>query len=316
MQIGFWGVRGSIPTPLTSEQLKAKFLRLIPKIPPEIQQNPTELEKFLATLPPFETGLLGGNTACVEVRADNKILIFDMGSGIKNLGNHLLKASPNRQKLELHIFLSHTHWDHILGFPFFTPAYYPNTTLNFYSCHPNLKQRLEEQQDFRFFPVSLDHMAARKNFIQLEHRANLKLGNIHISTMPLNHPGGSFGFRVEHEGKVMVYATDSEYKNLDQHSTKENIAFFKDADLLIFDAQYTFEEAIHKEDWGHSSALVGVELAVQAGVKRLVLFHHDPDRSDFEIEEILQKSIDFKNITYPNSNLTVSLATEDLRISL
>jgi len=314
MKIKFWGVRGSIPTPLNTDQIRDKFLKLIAHIPDPILHDTNKLENYLKQTTPVEAGVIGGNTSCIEVRADNKILIFDMGSGIKALGNYLVKNDQNKQGLEIHIFLSHTHWDHIIGFPFFTPAFFPNNRLYFYSAHPNLKERLEIQQDFRFFPVALEHMPASKEFIQLQHNSTLELGAIKISNIPLYHPGGSFGYRVECEDKKFVYATDSEYKNLDRDSTRHNIEFFRDADVLVFDAQYTFEEAIHKEDWGHSSALVGVDFAVEANVKKLVLFHHEPERNDFEIYDILKRSVDFRKINFPESGLEIMLATEGLEL--
>ena len=316
MKVKFWGVRGSIPTPPTSEQIRHKFLRIIDHLPTNIRKNPTEIKKYILSLSYLEAGLIGGNTSCVEIRADNKILIFDMGSGLRALGNYLVKNEQNKNGLDLHIFISHTHWDHIMGFPYFTPAFFPNNKITFYSPHPDIKERLEIQQDSRFFPVSLEHMLAKKEFIQLQPKTSITLGKVKISNYPLYHPGGSYGYRIDWDGKSVVYATDSEYKNLDRESTKHYIDFFRGANLLIFDAQYTFEEAIHKEDWGHSSALIAVEFAVEAGVKKLALFHHEPERDDFEINDILKKSRDFKKINFPNEILDIFLAMEELEITL
>jgi len=316
MKVKFWGVRGSLPTPPTSEHIREKFIKIIDSLNPEILGKPDQIKKYILGLNNLEAGIIGGNTPCIEIRVDNKILIFDMGSGMKALGNHLIKTKQNKNGLDLHIFISHTHWDHIHGFPFFTPAFSPNNKLTFYSPHPNLKERLEVQQDFRFFPVALEHMSAQKKFVLLQHNSSIELGKIKIFNSPLYHPGGSFGYRIECEGKSVVYATDSEYKNLDRESTKQYIDFFCNADLLIFDAQYTFEEAIHKEDWGHSSALVGIEFAVEAGVKQLALFHHEPDRNDFEIADILKKSLDYKKINFPRQQLNIFLAMEGLEISI
>jgi len=316
MRVRFWGVRGSIPTPPTSDQIKNKIKKFAQRVIEENISDQHKIDALIDTLPPVETGLIGGNTSCVEVRADNKIIILDMGSGLKNLGNYIMKHDQNTNGLEIHIFLSHTHWDHILGFPFFAPAFFPNNKIFFYGGHPNIKERLETQQDFRFFPVALHHMKAKKEFIQLEHRSSMEIGNVTVKNYPLYHPGGSFGYRVECEGKSLVYATDSEYKDLSEGNTKKHLEFFKNADLLIFDAQYTFEEAIHKEDWGHSSALVGIDFSIQANVKRMALFHHEPERDDFEVNEILQKSINYKKINYPDANLKIFLATEGLEIRL
>jgi phosphoribosyl 1,2-cyclic phosphodiesterase len=316
MEVKLWGVRGSLPTPMTFEQVRNKILRILTNLPDAICQDPTQLRHYFETISAEQMMVLGGNTACIEIKADNKILILDMGSGIKNLGKALMRATSPKTHLDLHILISHTHWDHIMGFPFFTPAYLPSVTINFYHCHPNLRERLEMQQDYRFFPVGLDQMASRKNFIQLEHHGEFPLGNIVIKNTPLNHPGGSFAYRIEYEGKSVVYATDSEFKKVDSQSIQHFLQFFQKADLLIFDAQYSFEEAIHKEDWGHSSALIAAEMALRAGVKHLILFHHDPDRTDEEIEEMLERALDYRNLSYPDSKLKIELAIEGSVIKL
>jgi len=314
MKIKFWGVRGSIPTPSTSAQIKKKIRRVVHQLYDKKITDRHAADSYIDGLSSIEAGLIGGNTACIEIRADDQLIILDMGSGIKRLGNYILKHDQTAEGLDVHIFITHTHWDHILGFPFFAPAFLPNNRLHFYSGHPNLKERLETQQDFRFFPVALHHMGASKEFIQLKHHSSTDIGKVKISNYPLHHPGGSFGYRIEHEGKTIAYATDSEYKDLNKSSMKKPLELFKNADLIIFDAQYTFEEAIHKEDWGHSSALIGIDIAIQANVKRLALFHHEPERDDFEIEDILKKSIDYKNINYPTSNIDIFLAEEGLEI--
>ncbi|MBU4443802.1 MBL fold metallo-hydrolase [bacterium] len=316
MKIRFWGVRGSIPTPPTSDQIKNKIRKFAQRIVEENISDQHKIDALIDTLIPVEAGLIGGNTSCVEVRADDKLIILDMGSGLKNLGNYIVKHDQNTNGLEIHIFLSHTHWDHILGFPFFAPAFFPNNKIFFYGGHPNIKERLETQQDFRFFPVALHQMKAKKEFIQLKHRTGVEIGNVTVKNYPLYHPGGSFGYRVECGGKSFVYATDSEYKDLSKGNINKYVEFFKNTDLLIFDAQYTFEEAIHKEDWGHSSALVGIDFSIQANVKRMAIFHHEPERDDFEVDEILQKSINYKKINYPDADLKIFLATEGLEIQL
>jgi len=310
MKVKFWGVRGSIPSPPTDKQIRHKIKNIMHEIRSQKLDNQHEIDSYIDNLSSVKAGIVGGNTACVEVRVNNQIIIFDMGSGLKNLGNYIVKNDQNSKGLDLHIFLSHTHWDHILGFPFFAPAFFPNNRLHFYSGHPNLMERLEIQQDFRFFPVALDHMSAKKDFTQLKHNSTIKIGEIEVTNLPLYHPGGSFGYRIDYKGKSFVYATDSEYKDLEESNVRNHLKFFNNADLLVFDAQYTFEEAIHKEDWGHSSALIGVDFAVQANVKRLALFHHEPERDDYEIERILKKSIDYRKINYPDKLFEIFLAIE------
>lgn len=316
MKIKFWGVRGSIPTPPTSDHIKKKISKFMHYCLEKKIKDISEINRLLETFSAVDVGLIGGNTSCVELRADDKLIIFDMGSGIKNLGNYIVKHDQNAHGLEIHIFISHTHWDHIHGFPFFAPAFFPNNSIFFYSGHPDLKERLEIQQDFRFFPVALHHMAAKKEFIQLKHKSSIQIGDITVQNYPLYHPGGSFSYRIEHQGKTFVYATDSEYKDLSRESTEKYIKFFKDADLLVFDAQYTFEESIHKEDWGHSSALIGIDFAIQAQIKRLAIFHHEPERDDFEIEKIVKRSIEYRKINYPDRDVEIFPAVEGLEIQL
>ena len=316
MRVKFWGVRGSIPTPANSDQIKQKIFKIIEKIPEDSLGAKQKIKDYVNNLNNVYVGVIGGNTSCVELRVKDKLFIFDMGSGIRLLGNQLMKNGFLESEKEIHIFLSHTHWDHIMGLPFFAPAHFPKAKIYFYSVHPDLEERLRLQQDFRFFPVSLDNMASEKVFVKLDPESEINIEGIKVKNKKLYHPGGSYGYRVTYNGKTFIYATDSEYKNLNLNDNKPYIDFFRGADLLVFDAQYTFEEAVHKEDWGHSSALIGVDLSVAAGVKKLALFHHEPERSDFEVYSVYKKAIDFKNINYPKSKLEIILAYEGLTLDI
>ncbi|MGE5680254.1 MAG: MBL fold metallo-hydrolase, partial [Bacillota bacterium] len=211
MKVTFWGVRGSIPTPLTEGDVKEKMYRLLSLINSSDDTSTVEgRDKVLERFTESEPLLIGGNTSCIEVQADDKTLIFDMGSGIRRLGNHI--AEDSKRGREIHIFLSHTHWDHINGFPFFLPAYLPDYKLHFYSIHPGLKEKLEIQQDPRFFPVKLEQMSSTKEFFQLKEDCELMVGDILIKNKQLFHPGNSYGYSVNVNGKKFVFATDSEYK--------------------------------------------------------------------------------------------------------
>ncbi len=316
MKVRFWGVRGSLPTPVSNQQYTEKIRRILDLASKADLSSPHLRETFIRELPFTERVLIGGNTACVEVRADDKLIILDMGSGLVKLGNYLNKYEQNDRNLDIHIFMSHTHWDHINGFPFFKPGFLPQNTITFYSPHPNLKERLEYQQDFRFFPISLNHMASNKVFVTLEKNSEITLGDVAIQNILQYHPGDSFGYRISHNNKSFVYATDSEYKNLSSDFITKHKAFIRDTDLLIFDAQYTMEEALHKEDWGHSSAMQGIDFAVSCGVKKLALFHHEPDNDDYTIYSMLKRAVEYKRANYPNSSLQLILAHEELIVDL
>jgi phosphoribosyl 1,2-cyclic phosphodiesterase len=257
MRITFWGVRGSIPTP-----------------------GPDTVE-------------FGGNTSCVEVRAGKAILIFDGGTGLRLLGKKLAPEMP----LEARIFFSHVHWDHIQGFPFFDPAFVAGNSIHLYGGN-NVSRTLEEtlagQMDHPSFPVHLSEMGAKMTFNDLVEGQVLEIDAGDGSSAKLtagrgNHPNGVWVYRVEHKGHSMVYATDTEhYAVIDPKLVK----IAKGVDVLVYDAQYTPEEyagtagtGAPKLGWGHSTFEAAASLAKAAGVKKLVLFHHDPMQNDAAVRD-------------------------------
>lgn len=258
-RVKFWGTRGSIATP-----------------------GP-------------ETIRYGGNTACVEVRCGDDIIIFDCGTGIRELGISLAKEYADRN-LEVHLFVSHTHWDHIQGFPFFQPAYRAGNRVNIYSLHSpdrSLEKLFTGQMDGNYFPVTLDDLMARLHFEELA--GDVQIGDVKISNMHLNHPGLALSFRMESKGRSLVYMTDHEpyHKLLGEspHTKKldaEIDAFAKDSDLLIREAQYTDTEYLTKKGWGHSTTTDAALSAVSAECKRLVIFHHDPMHDDLQIDSMIE----------------------------
>lgn len=316
MKVRFWGVRGSIPTPVSSMKIREKIEHVLADSVNEDLSTKEKQKEFLDNYSFHEIGTIGGDTSCVEVELNGERIILDMGSGLVRLGNKLMQQDEGNGDLNMHIFVTHTHWDHIMGLPMFKPAFYPQSNIKIYGVHENIEQRLRDQQDIRFFPVALDHMASKKEFFQLEAESEIDIKGIKIRNTLQHHPGGSYAYRIDFNGKSMVYATDSQYKNLTSKFTSRHAEFFKGADLLIFDAMYTFEEAIHREDYGHSSAIIGIDLAIKAGVKRLALFHHEPDNDDDTIFSMLKKSQNYKNVNYPGSELEVFLAHEGLEIDL
>ncbi len=308
MLIRLWGVRGSIPTPPTTAQYREKLRHVLKLASGKHFDSDSEADAFIGGLDDSLQYLLGGNTTCVEVLAADTRFIFDMGSGIRELGNFMLQSHDPLN--EMHVFISHTHWDHIQGWPFFKPAYMPKYKINFYSPHGNFEQRLSEQQEFKFFPVALNFMASQKEFRDFPPDSKIEINGVKITNIELHHPGKSYGYRVEYDGKVFIFATDSEYNNFTTQKFQKFIRFFQDADLLVFDAQYSFDQEMQRVDWGHSSAFVGVDLAIQANVKRLILFHHEPDNDDFQIRKLYNLSISYLRDNYPGNGLEVYLARE------
>ncbi|MDC3023988.1 MBL fold metallo-hydrolase [Alphaproteobacteria bacterium] len=245
MEVFFWGVRGSIPTPGKS----------------------------------FE--VYGGNTSCVEVRIKDHILIFDMGSGLKNLGDSLLLRKENN----FDIFLSHFHYDHTCGLPFFKPSFNPNINFNIRSGRPDMIEVLESQISSPSFPITIEEFKANINY------SNFKVGeeltvkdDIIISTIPLNHPDGAVGYRVEYKNKAICYITDHEHEV--NNKNEKLIAFVSNSDLLIYDSTYRDEEFESFKGWGHSTWQEGARLSNYANVKKYAIFHHNPDNKDDVMKEI------------------------------
>ena len=237
----------------------------------------------------------GGNTPCVLVEIEDRtslqttFLIFDAGTGIKSLGEKLSKNSS-----DLNLFISHYHWDHIQGFPFFSPAYQKNRTINLITNHlkdDNPKSVLD-QMTTPHFPVSGDQLQAMINEFPLDHKGQIIIDNISISTLPLNHPGGGTAFRVDSQYGSMTYITDNElYPPTPPKTSYENwISFVRGTDLLIHDAMYKDNELEKIHGWGHSLISQAIQLGRDADIANLVLFHHDPSRTDDQLDSILMES--------------------------
>jgi len=315
MNLRFWGVRGSIATPLTNSDLTARIESALGRAIESGFGNISDVAEFVKDLPWYIRGTAGGDTSCVEARAGGELLVLDAGTGIRTLGLDLMhRQSPN--SIKAHILLSHTHWDHICGFPFFAPAFVPGNKITLYSPHSMLESRFSRQQESEYFPVPLDAMAADIQFVQLEKHGRFNIGQVEIGTFPLNHPGGSYAYRISHNGKTMVYATDSEYKVMTQTAMQPYLSFLRGADILIFDAQYTMIESVEKENWGHSTAFVGIDIALETGISNLVFTHHEPTCDDRRLWEVFQKSQRYLELQRGNQQLTLHLAYEGFEMEL
>jgi phosphoribosyl 1,2-cyclic phosphodiesterase len=283
MYIKFWGTRGSIPTSLSASALKQKFRRLLEGAAGLDLTDKAVLERYLERLPVDLQYPIGGNTTCLEVRSGDQLLILDAGSGLRLLGLDLMTTGFGNGHQQADFLMTHTHWDHIQGFPFFRPAFVPHNHFTFYSPFADLARRLDRQQHPDFFPVRVSYMSATLEFKEIAENQWHQIGRFRVYPIRLSHPGMTYGYRIEDGHSCLVMATDSEYKRVDPASTESYVEFFRNADLLVFDAQYTFTEALDRLDWGHSTAIMGAEFAHRAQVKRLALFHHDPISTDEQI---------------------------------
>jgi phosphoribosyl 1,2-cyclic phosphodiesterase len=290
--VTFWGTRGSISTP---GRITEKY---------------------------------GGNTPCVAVQYEDIYVIFDAGTGIRNLGIELVEEFRRQERrVPLHLFLSHTHWDHIQGLPFFQAAYSEDTQLTIYGS-PNKKRFfaliLQDQMDYEYFPVAMSALAADIRSQAISEEA-INLGPVFVDWQEqVCHPGGSVRYRLNVNGKKIVYATDIELNHMfapgaDKKKDNEDLAqkyldFIHKADLLIGDGQYTDEEYPAKEGWGHSSIPLLLEVAHTAQVKQLAIFHHDPQHSDKFLDQLWMENRSKYRLS--NHKMAVLWAREGMTLAI
>jgi phosphoribosyl 1,2-cyclic phosphodiesterase len=283
-KLSFWGVRGATPT-----------------------VDPA-------------TWRYGGNTPCLELIApDGTQIILDCGTGLRMLGNRLAAANGERVP-ETHIFVTHYHWDHIQGIPFFAPLYAERNEFHFYSFRSkflgrnSLKQVFETQMALPYFPVDMSAMNAKRRFQEVAGGDAFFVGENKVTTRALNHPQGCLGFRIETPAGTVVYATDNEPGNRELDKSLRELA--QGADIFINDAQYTPEQlAGPKRGWGHSSWQEGVKIAREVNAKTLVLFHHDPDSTDRMVDTILRHGREeFDSVFAASEGMVITLGAPGGRV--
>ncbi len=318
MEVKFWGTRGSIPVWLNSLEIRAKIHSVLEKAVNKGLEPGDDIDDYLDREIPFcERGTYGTNTSCVEIGDEDAFILCDAGTGIRSFGEHIMRLKPEKRPKEFHIFLSHLHWDHIQGFPFFIPALIPGNKVTLYGCHPDIEKAFRLQQSAPYFPLEFDRLGSETHFETLSPERTTEIAGFRVTPKQQNHPGMSFGYRFERAGKTVVYATDAEHKKEIEQGFSPFAAFFHQADLLIFDAQYTYAEACTvKEDWGHSNNVVAVEIALRAGVKHLVLFHQDPARSDAELDSLLDDTRKLAGLLGEKQDLKVTVAWDGLIVNI
>jgi phosphoribosyl 1,2-cyclic phosphodiesterase len=289
-----WGTRGSLPVPTTN----ARFIALLEDVVNQAKKIGVDSTNGL--LDAVKSQKLayplayGGNTSCTEVGHDGHAVYIDMGSGFREAGT----AAMQHGAKEFHIFITHMHWDHIMGMPYFIPIHVPGHKLNIYHVHKNAPDYIRINFNGVNFPLTWDQLGGKVEFHQLKLYEQTSIGKMAVTPFVLDHPGGSFGFRVDADGKSIAIGVDGEYKRLTPQELGKDLKYYQNLDLLLFDAQYEMSELASRFDWGHCSPNIGVDLALREGIKTIVFTHHDP----WSTEEKLRRM--FANCTkYMNSQL-------------
>jgi phosphoribosyl 1,2-cyclic phosphodiesterase len=317
MLIRFWGSRGSIPSPLSYRAVRAKVRDALLAARGQRLETPQAIDAFILEQLPFSvSGTYGGNSSCVEIETGgDEYVLCDLGSGVREFGNALLAKHGPARKSRFNVFLSHAHWDHIMGFPFFTPSYIAGNLIRIHGCHQSLREVFIRQQSNPCFPVDFRSLGANIEFVELEPDRSYEIGGLSVKAIRQNHPSDSYGFRFTKDGKSIVYSTDSEHKFDVLTEKYPFVDFFRDADVLIFDAQYSLADQISvKEDWGHSSNMIAVELAQLARAKHLVMYHHEPMFDDKMIAKVLEETRRYAEIDGSAQGLIISSAYDGLEV--
>ena len=316
--VRFWGTRGSLPVALTASGVRKKLLAALRGAAGRSFASESELEAYVDGLGMPVSGTYGGHSPCVEIETGGpEYVLCDLGTGVRPFGQKVMARHGAAAPQTYHIFMSHVHWDHIMGFPFFTPAYIRGNRIRIYGGHARLEEAMRRQQATPSFPVDFSVLAADIEFVRLEPGRRYDVAGLQVELMLQRHAGDSYGYRLSSAGKSVVYTTDSEHVLTDLSETQAFVDFFRDADLVIFDAMYSLTDTISvKEDWGHSSNIVGVELCQMAGARHLCLFHHEPVHGDEAIERVLAETRRFEEISRAGKPLLVTAAYDGMEIPL
>ena len=299
MRVRFWGTRGSLPVAQKAGAIQAKIARALVAAGGHVFADEAEAGAFAQANLDFATyGAYGGATSCVEIEgADGAYFVCDMGSGLREFGIDAFRRCAAGHARVFHIFLSHLHWDHIMGFPFFGPAFDPGATIVFHTGHPDAETALRRQQEEISFPVPFDWLKAAMSFELHDLGKPFEVAGVTVTLIRQHHSHDSYGFHFARDGRTVIYSTDSEHKLDNMESEAAFEAFFADADLVICDTMYSLGDTVSlKQDWGHSSNIVAVDLCHAAGAKRLALFHHEPTYADEDIQRMHAETVRYEEL--------------------
>lgn len=321
MQAVIWGCRGSIPVATPATTIQQKIKSALSHARGRHFSDQMAIDRFVEDELPWPVAnSFGGNSSCVQIVTDSdEYLICDLGSGLREFGMAMMERHGPGKPQTYNVLLSHLHWDHIMGFPFFPPAFIPGNRIRIHSCHPDPIEAFWRQQSAPCFPVDFDALSADIEFVPLAPGEPAEVAGATVHAILQYHEGDSFGYRIEQGGQSVIYSTDSEHKQENAREFQKFADFFAQADLVIFDAQYSLAEMVAlKEDWGHSSNLIGVELCHMAKAKHLLLYHHEPAYDDEMLYKVLCETIRYEELARPDgvAPLRVSSAYDGLQVSL
>lgn len=307
-RLKFWGVRGSLPSCETPEQWEHHFAQLLRSFFKEGYSKAEDVSEFIQSRPPQFVGGFGTDTSAVEVSGDSTTLLIDGGSGLRRYGQSIQSQLKGGE--EHHILLTHFHWDHLIGIPFFTPMFMTGQTVHFYAVQEDLEKNIRLKFSKPFFPVPFESLASKIIFHKLEPRKPSKIGEFKVTPYQLDHPDPCWGFRIEKEGLSYAHCVDTEGTRVSREEIGLDLPLYQKADLMYFDAQYTLPELVEKSNWGHSAAQIGLDIALREGIGHVIFGHHDPGatiRNLFELRKQTQDYHDWRLQTAQTNHIVPSV---------
>ncbi|MFS4459471.1 MBL fold metallo-hydrolase [Bdellovibrio sp. HCB2-146] len=285
MKVKFWGVRGSLPSSLSPAEWASHTEGVLRNFFASGYRDLSQISKYIQSV---ETPMLGGYgvaTTCVEVQAGRSQIIIDGGSGIRNLSEQIMSGTTGRSKGPFHIFMTHFHWDHVIGLPFFVPNFIPGCEVHYYAVQSELPDLIRGLFRKPYFPVPFEALKAQIHFHVLAERQPVKVDGFVVTPYKLDHPDPCWGYKVEGGGKAYAHCVDTEGTRVTREDLGPDLPLYQGIDLMYFDAQYTLPELAEKANWGHSAAQVGLDIALREGIKKVLFAHHDPGA---RIEHVLE----------------------------
>lgn len=321
VNVKFWGVRGSLPASPSPEQWLHHIERLMSGFFRAGFDKPEQIKDYLGAMSLPAVGSFGASTTCVEFKSAKSRILIDGGSGIRSFGDHIVSRGEGRGPF--HIFLTHFHWDHLIGLPFFSPHFFPGTEIHYYAVQPELEEMVRANFRKPNFPVPFESLRSHIHFHQLEPRKPFIIDDIEVTPYKLDHPDPCWGFRVVSAGKVYSHCVDTECTRQTREDLGPDLPLYQGVDLMYFDAQYTLPELADKASWGHSAAQIGIDIAFRESVKYILFAHHDPGASTQHVYHLIDQTRDYYQMRIKNRkendelhNLKWKFAYEGLEVDL